>query len=312
MSYSADDTRSSSLSRLAALIRARPLIWYFGLTYTVSWLCWIPTLVGGGPLIDPHTHAPVLSTLPGIVLGPTGVGFLVTAVVSGRDGVRDLVRRVTDWRVGARWYAVAILLIPIGEMVVTAALGQSSIWAALAPRALALYLPAYAAHVYFGPLFEETGWRGFALPRLQQRHGPLRASLILGGLWAGWHFFLYVPSYFRSGVGTGLINLALFVVSTVAMTFLFTWLANHTRASILLAMLLHGSFDGTGTYYAVLAERHLLPADAAGNAGGLASVVLCVILAVALVVLTKKRLGYPDQPLPTAHIGQSHDEPTSA
>jgi membrane protease YdiL (CAAX protease family) len=300
MSRSANDTRSSSRPRFAAMIRARPLAWYFGLTYTVSWLCWIPTLVGGGPLIDPHTHAPVLSSLPGIVLGPTGVGLLMTAVVSGRAGLRDLARRITNWRVGARWYAVAILVIPLGEMAVTAAFGQSSIWAALTPQALALYLPAYAAHVYFGPLFEETGWRGFALPRLQQRHGPLRASLILGTLWAGWHFFLYVPSYFRSGVSVGLINLALFVVSTVAMTFLFTWLANHTRASILLAMLLHGSFDGTGTYYAVLAEHHLLPADSAGNAGGLASVVLCVILAVALVVLTKKRLGYHDQPAASA------------
>jgi membrane protease YdiL (CAAX protease family) len=91
-----------------------------------------------------------------------------------------------------------------------------------------------------GPLGEEIGWRGVAMPRLRARYGPLHASLILGLLWAFWH----APIWF-SGQWTAptLANIAAYVFWVVAVTFIFTWVFNNTRGSVLIAILLHGSMD---------------------------------------------------------------------
>jgi uncharacterized protein len=105
--------------------------------------------------------------------------------------------------VGLQWYAVAVLLIPLIEVLVAAALGSPNALGALSPAALLLYPAAYAAHFFFGPLFEESGWRGFALPRMQHRHGPLWGTLLLGIIWSAWHFFLYVPVWFQGGASSG-------------------------------------------------------------------------------------------------------------
>ena len=110
------------------------------------------------------------------------------------------------------------------------------------------------SHFFFGPLFEESGWRGFALPRMQHRFGPVRGSLLLGMLWTGWHFFLYVPGWIQLGAIGGVAG-AGFVVTGTALTFIFTWLSNNTKASLLLTILLHGSVDGTATYIYLLAEK---------------------------------------------------------
>lgn len=104
-----------------AMLRARPLLWFFVLAYAVSWLLWIPLVLGGVPAFSATTHTPSLYTLPGIALGVTGTAFFMTAVTDGRAGVRELLRRLVCWRVGLRWYLVAVLLIPLGQLLVTAA-----------------------------------------------------------------------------------------------------------------------------------------------------------------------------------------------
>ena len=96
-----------------------------------------------------------------------------------------------------QWFAVAVLVIPLSEVVVAVALGSPDALRALAPAALVLYPAAYLSHFFFGPLFEESGWRGFAFPRMQHRFGPVRGSLLLGLLWMGWHLLLYGPAWFQ-------------------------------------------------------------------------------------------------------------------
>ena len=88
--------------------------------------------------------------------------------------------------------------------------------------------------VILGPLWEEPGWRGFALPRLQERFGPLLASLILGVLWAAWH----APG-FPGGWMQGSI-LAL-LMGSMAFSIIMTWVYNNTHGSILLMILLHSA-----------------------------------------------------------------------
>jgi membrane protease YdiL (CAAX protease family) len=101
------------------------------------------------------------------------------------------------------------------------------------------YLATYVFVVVLGgPLFEEIGWRGFALARMEALHGPLLASVILGVLWALWHLpeFL-VPSWAASSGGGGILGIALFIVTAITFTIVITWVFNNTRASVLLAIL---------------------------------------------------------------------------
>lgn len=282
-----------SPSGVLQIVRDHPLTSFFVLAYTVSWLLWTPALILGVPVFSATTHTPSPWILPGIAFGVTGSAFLLTAVIDGRPGIRQLLRRLVLWRVGLRWYAVAVLLIPLSQVAVTAALGGSDALRALTPAALLLYPAAYLAHFVFGPLFEESGWRGFALPRMQDRFGPLRASLLLGLLWSGWHFFLYVPVWFSAGAVNGVAGVGIFTLTTTAMTFIFTWLSNNTRASLLLAILLHGSVDGTATYLQVLGDRGVISVDSAALAVQIGVLVACVVWALVLTVVTRGRLGMP-------------------
>lgn len=273
-------------------LRAHPLASFFVLAYTISWLLWTPVVVAGLPNFSADTHAPSLYVLPGIAIGVTGSAFLMTAVTQGKAGVRRLVQRLLWWRVGLQWFAVAVLLIPVGEIVASAALGNPDALRALTPSALMFYPAAYVSHFFFGPLFEESGWRGFALPRIQGRFGPFRGTLLLGLLWSGWHFFLYLPASLAGGAGVAALDLGVFTVSTTAMTFIFTWLSNNTKASLLLAILLHGSVDGTATYVQVLADKGVISHNAATTSTGLGMLITCVLAAVVLIAATRGGLSY--------------------
>jgi uncharacterized protein len=276
---------------LVGTIRRHPLVSFFVIAYATSWILWIPVI--GLPPFDAGRHTPALYILPG-TMSVTATAFALTAITQGKPGVRRLLQRLVLWRVGPQWFAVAVLLIPVAGILVAVAFGVPDALGAFAPGALALYPAAYAAHFIFGPLFEESGWRGFALPRMQHRFGPVRGSLLLGLLWSGWHFFLYVPVWFASGnAADGLISLAVFVVMTTGMTFLFTWLFNNTRAGLLTAILMHGSVDGTSTYLQVLADKGLISPAAAELSIGIGMTIAIVVLLVILLVTTRGKLSYP-------------------
>lgn len=292
MAMSSSAPRGRLLDRVGQTLRNKPLVSFFVLAYVVSWLLWIPVLLLGLPVFSEATHAPSLYILPGIAIGVTGSAFLMTAVTQGKAGIRRLLQRLAWWRVGLQWFAVAVLLIPLSEVLVAVALGSPDALRALSPAALLLYPAAYISHFFFGPLFEESGWRGFALPRMQHRFGPLRGTLLLGLLWSTWHFFLYVPVWFQAGVAGGLAGLGSFVVTTTAMTFIFTWLFNNTKASLLLSILLHGSVDGTATYMQVLADKGVISETAAANSLSLGMLIACVVWAVLLTALSRGDLSY--------------------
>ncbi len=274
------------------LLRAYPLTSFFVLAYAVTWLLWAPMVLGGVPAFSGTRHVPSWSTLPAIAVGVTGTAFVMTAVTRGRAGIRRMLQRLLSWQVGLRWYLVALLAIPLLELVITAAATGAGIWRVLTPSALAVYPAAFAAHFVFGPLFEESGWRGFALPRLQCRFGPMRGTLLLGVLWAGWHVFLYGPGWIGAGPA-GVVDMAIFVVFTVSVSVLFTWLSNNTGASLLLVMLLHGSINGTATWVQVLADRGVIPADTALFCAGFGALGVAVVTAAALIWMTRRRLSYP-------------------
>ena len=162
-------------------------------------------------------------------------------------------QRLTWWRVAPQWFAVAVLVIPLSEVVVAVALSAvPDALRALTPAALLLYPAAYLSHFFFGPLFEESGWRGSRSPACGISSGPVRGSLLLGLLWMGWHLLCTGRHGFEYGImGGGAAGAGFFVTGT-ALSFIFTWLSNNTKAGLLLAILLHGSVDGTATYMQVL------------------------------------------------------------
>jgi membrane protease YdiL (CAAX protease family) len=278
--------------RLVQAMRNRPLISFFVLAYAVTWLLQSPLLILGLPVFSPVTHAPALYLLPSIAIGVTGSAFLMTAVTQGRAGVRRLLQRIAWWRVGLPWFAVAVLLIPVSEVLAAAALGSPDALRAFTPAALLFYPAAYFSHFFFGPLFEESGWRGFALPRMQHRFGPFRGTLLLGLLWSAWHFFLYVPTWLQEGVGDVLAGVGTFTVTTTTMTFIFTWLFNNSKGSVMLAILLHGSVDGTATYMQVLADKGVISPTASATTTLFGLLIACVVWAVLLTALTRGRLSY--------------------
>ena len=188
------------------LLARYPVTCFFVLAYAFSWIVWSPWVLGqdGAGLLPTRigqTSQGVLNAAA-IFAGPTLAALIVTAAADGKAGVKALLRRVVLWRVRARWYLFALLGVPaimlLGFAVYS---GTAPDFAALGgPLYLVSYVLTFVVVIFLGgPLFEEIGWRGFALPRMQRRDGPLVAAVTLGVLWAFWHLpeFL-VPSWAAS------------------------------------------------------------------------------------------------------------------
>ena len=157
-------------------VRRHPLVVFFVLAYALSWWPWI-------------LYAFDLLPLPIVGFGPFLAAIVVLAVTRGKAGVMALLRRMVRWRVSPVWYAVALLLpvaITVAATVLNVLFGaqapssaELSGWTGLVPGFFVLLLVPG-----FGGAWEEPGWRGYALPRLQVGRSALLASLILGLLWA--------------------------------------------------------------------------------------------------------------------------------
>ena len=167
--------------------------------------------------------------------GPLVAALLVVAVADGRRGFRELGSRLVRWRVGWVWYVVALglpVLMVLATGVVTWALGAPApdlsgiVWADVA-----LVLAVRMVNPTDSALGEEPGFRGYALPHLQDRLSPLASAAVLGVLTAGWHIPLVALG------NLGWIGLP----STFLISFLYVWLFNRTGGSLLMAVLFHAS-----------------------------------------------------------------------
>jgi membrane protease YdiL (CAAX protease family) len=208
---------------MASLIRKRPLLTFFVLAYVFSWLM---------IALIPVSFAFALLAL----FGPALAAVIVSYLTEGSGGVGSLFAQLKIWRVGAVPYVLAIgvpLLVAVGAQVIHAIAfgGQIGV-----PSGTELPLIAVLAVLVIG---EEIGWRGFALPRLQQKFSSVFTSLILGVAWAAWHL--------ANGTIPGLqhywTGFPAFLLFVVGQTFFFTWLWNRSGGSLLLAWLLHASIN---------------------------------------------------------------------
>jgi membrane protease YdiL (CAAX protease family) len=213
---------------IAARIQPPPLFTFFALAYGLSWWGWVAGSIA--PASIPFVPYPF------VPIGPLLAAVGVTAVSLGRPGLRALGCQLVRWRVGWRWYVVALGLPPTVFLVAVAltvvlgapapSLGQVNPW----------YMPLLVFAVRLinpldGPMGEELGWRGYALPRLQTGRSPLVASLVLGVLVAGWHLPLVLAGQANS----------FDLVGTVGVTIVYTWIYNRTRGSVLMTLLAHAA-----------------------------------------------------------------------
>ena len=184
-----------------------------------------------------------------MLAGPSVAGLLLTGLVDGRAGFRELLSRLLRWRVGARWYAVALLTAPLLMTAIPFAL--SLISPVFLPGIVttddkaSLLLVGIVAGLLVG-FFEELGWTGFAVPRLRLRYGVLATGLIVGLLWGAWHFLVTSGS---SGSSSGALSLALSCPCSSspvlpAYRVLMVWVYDRTE-SLLVAMLMHASLTAS-------------------------------------------------------------------
>lgn len=206
--------------------------------------------------------------------GPTLAALMMTGLVDGAEGMRELFGRISRWRVGWAWWVVAFSPLWLYGLIVIAQGAITGAWTDLTLLGQVKFLPqlkigvAIILWVLTYGLGEEIGWRGYALPRMQRSHSALSATLLLSALWAIWHWplFFYVLD---------IAILPMWLIGLAAGTIVFTWLYNSSGGSVLMIILWHGFYD-------------FITASKAGE--GLGAIILSAIVMVwaVLVVLLYK------------------------
>jgi len=233
-------------------------VWlFFIIAFGFSWLFWVPlALAEQGFISLPDGLYQFLSgeNNPG-AWGPFVAAFLMTAIYEGWSGVKALIKRGLNVKIGWKWYLVVFLLLPllIGLPLLVAQIAGEAI-----PESMAVGmagetpLPIFAVIALFviffmgGPLQEEFGWRGYATDRLQEKFNALWTGIIMGVLWFSWHLpLLFIPreeSYYNRPV-LG------FLLTAILVTILFTWIYNNTNRSIFATLIFHTMFNWTNTFF---------------------------------------------------------------
>jgi membrane protease YdiL (CAAX protease family) len=227
-------------SRIASWMRSHVLTAFFLITFSVSWISWFAVFL----VPMPRLWRLILNQAG--LAGPLLSSVIVIGVLYGRVGVRRFIGRILQWLAGIQWY----LFVLFGA-------------AALCFAAIGLYIlgggaaPAVVLAVAPGALLsgfrEEYGWRGLALPRLQERYSAWKASIVIGVIWALWH--LPILPFIRMGL-PGLTMMIIFLLEVVALSLLMAWVYNHTAGSLLLPVLYHTAYNLT---LAVLSIPTVIP-----------------------------------------------------
>jgi membrane protease YdiL (CAAX protease family) len=241
-------------------LKSHTLIAYFVLAYAISWLSLGPIALDSQGVLPFHIPSGFNSLLMLVgSCGPLLTALLLVATTTSKGGMRTFFRQFLIWRVDLQWYLMVLFepaLVTLIALACASLLGGTSFNLAHPPVVHRLSLPPGAnpwlllvpvfllGGLIGGPLGEEPGWRGYALAKLQDRYSALVASLILGVLWSVWH----LPFFFIKGTVQSTTPFLLFALATIANSILITWVYNHTRGSVLLALLFHNALNITALY----------------------------------------------------------------
>ena len=263
-----------------ALIKQHSFLFFILLAVLISWFPWYST--GSGF----------------VVFGPSIAGVITIALTTGKEGMRDLTQRALRWRVGLRWWAAALfasgIILFAAIAINTLLLGGDMPTFAFLRQEWHLIPVVFLMTLLGGPLGEEFGWRGFALPTLQNRWGAAAASIIIGTVWALWH----LPLFFQADsihAQIGLPLLPVYLVGEIVLATIMTWVYNNTGGSVLVGgIILHNADNFWATA--------LLTNDTVATAGSelsqlnlqlyVVATVVGVLAVFALAAATKWQLGF--------------------
>lgn len=232
------------------------------------------------------------------VLGLALPAFLVTAATGGKEGVRDLLRRLLRWRVGVHWYlialfglfvAVLVAAIPFLGVVPLEALAKK--WGLL----FSVLLPGIIVPFLHTNLWEELGWTGYLQSTLQDRHGSLLASIMVAPVFARFHLpalfvcgWIMDEGYSLTQFPTALVWVGIVMVFAIFVRVLFMWLYNGTGCSVLMVALPHAALN-------MVTGQKIMPEFVPGLNSNLLAAAVVAVLGVLVAVFTRGRLGYESQ-----------------
>ena len=263
------------------VISRYPLISFFVMALLFSWIAVTPLILNQTLPVEPFQ-------ILGAFAGPTLSAVIIIAVMEGRAGLAAFFKRYGQWRAGVVWWLIVLFGILLAlNVVATFILGVSVLTEFF--NNIGLILPTYMltliVGVILGPLWEEPGWRGFALPRLQAQYGPLVGSVILGAIWAVWHIPGYVGGWMAS-VFPALL------VYCIGFSILATWVYNHARGSILLMILLHSSSNAAISIGAKVLPTNLSAGMRTFVFSGWIPAIMGGIVAILILIFTQGSLSY--------------------
>jgi membrane protease YdiL (CAAX protease family) len=223
----------------------KPLVSFFLLAFIISWVIWTPLVVYYYRSPFPISFAETPPLLIALALlgffGPTFAGLIMAGLEDGRAGIKRLLSGWKRWRVGIQWY----LVILVSQLVIELAgirLYMSSF--AVNPdvnwSAWYMFLPTFLRVALIGgALAEETGWRGYALPRLLRSKNALTSSVIIGVIWAAWHLPISLIPGANFPVPLTPLVFLVFTLNATFISIIMTWLYNNTRGSIFICYFYH-------------------------------------------------------------------------
>jgi membrane protease YdiL (CAAX protease family) len=240
------------------ILKEKPLLSFFILSYLISWILWIPLIYGhfrygwtsweGNPWSNYKTWLGMLGAL-----GPAISAIMMTYIMEGKEGVKLLLKRVIKWRINIFWWLVGFylwwlicsLLAIIFNFSSLQNISKGFIFSLINIPALIFVIQLPLIIGMFG---EELGWRGFALPRLLDKFNPIVSSLILAIPWIFWHAPMTLFQDWRGNmpIGNFLLHYALLIIP---LTLIFTWFFQKSKGSILLVITFHNSFNLTLNAY---------------------------------------------------------------
>lgn len=271
-------------------MRQHPLCSFFFMAYAFSWIILIPFILSQWNILPDSKGFQVFFVLNPFV-GPALSAYIMSRITGGKDGWLNIRKRFRRLKVDWHWYGFILLGIPVMMFLgIIVFPGTLASFQGLPPAFLITYI-IYFVVIFFGggPLGEEIGWRGFALPRMQARYGALRATLLLGILWTFWHLPHFLTTAQRGGPGSSLsilyINLPIFLLLVMSISVIMTWVFNHTKESLFISVLLHASINTFSMVISLFSASVVTSTDLPVVAG-------LGVPAIAILIFTRGKLGY--------------------
>jgi len=293
------------MTTITAFIKRHPVLTYYILVFVISWGGIIILIGGPGNIPGTKEQAEKLF-IPALLVmfsGPFVSGILMNFFVDGKEGLRNLLLRLLQWRVKARWYAVAVLT---GPLLVAAVLFTLSIFDKAFLPGIVTTNDKIGSLIFGigwglvgGGLLEETGWTGFAVPKLRRRYSILSTGLVVGILWGIWHFMIaFWASNYLGGVDSWIMFvagfLAFYLLALPAYRVLLVWVFDRTGENLPMIMLMHAFLS---------ASTLIFQPSAAGAIAFIWNFVLGIVLWIVVAIVAVKNRGQLSrQPLPRQGI----------